>query len=166
MTSPLMPLKIALFDAGLVGASGSAAGLSRLLAESGIAAHVMAFDAVTPDIDASGFDSVFLRGLQSPASADLSRQAADDSIRTALRLSETPFHVVYGSDAQSLEQMMRAIENLGTVPPITAAPSIQKPRSLNGAAPWVWLCDKCSDPQCEHRLLTDLLEQRQTRISA
>ena len=26
--------------------------------------------------------------------------------------------------------------------------------------PWVWSCEKCSDPQCEHRLLTALLAQR------
>ena len=165
MTSPLTPLRIALFDAGLIGASGSAASLNWLLAESGIAARVMAFNAVTPDIDVSGFDSVFLRGLQSPANGDLLRQTADESIRAALQLSETPFHVVYGSDEEALTQVMRAIENLGTVPPITATPAIQNTRSLDGTAPWVWLCDKCSDPQCEHRLLTDLLEQRQTRIS-
>ena len=160
------PQKVAIFDACPDGASRLARRLSQSLAESGISTRVMAFDFVALNLDTSGFDAIFLRGLQSRATADLSRQAADDSIRTALRLSETPFQVVYGSDVQSLEQVMRAIENIGTVPPVTAAPSIQKNRSLNGAFPWVWLCDKCSDPQCEHRLLTDLLEQRQTRISA
>ena len=160
------PRRIALFDACPDGASRIARRLSQSLAESGISTRVAAFDSLAPNLDASGFDAIFLRGLQSPASADLLRRAADESIRAALQLSETPFQVVYGSDAQSLEQVMRAIENLGTAPPITAALSIQKTRSLDGAAPWVWLCEKCSDPQCEHRLLTDLLEQRQTRISA
>jgi hypothetical protein len=165
VTSPLTPLRIALFDAGLVGASGSAASLKQSLTDSGIAAHVVAFHAVTSDIDFSGFDSVFLRGLQSPASADLLLQAADESIRAALRLSGTPYQVIYGSDDESLGQLIRTLENLDTAPPITAVQSNQKTHSTDVTVPWIWLCDKCSDPQCEHRLLTDLLEQRQTRIS-
>jgi hypothetical protein len=31
--------------------------------------------------------------------------------------------------------------------------------------PWVWMCEKCSDPQCEHRLLTALLAQRDSAAS-
>jgi hypothetical protein len=27
-------------------------------------------------------------------------------------------------------------------------------------APWKWVCDKCSDAQCEHRTFTALLEAK------
>jgi hypothetical protein len=162
---PLTSLAIALFDACSGGASRLAESLSRTLAESGIDARVMAFDAVTPNLRTAEVSAVFLRGLGSSARAGLSLQAADDSLRAALSSAGAAYQVLYGSDAESMAQVLGAIQNPGTARSATAIQSKQEPRSSLGPAPWVWLCDKCSDPQCEHRLLTALLEQRQTGIS-
>jgi hypothetical protein len=159
----LTPLKIALFDACFGGASRLAHTLDRSLANSGRGALVVAFDAVAPDLMTSDFEAIFLRGLQSSGSAYFSRQAADESIRAALRQAGAPYQVLYGSDDEALAQVMRAIEKLDPARSTTAVQAKQKVRSMESAAPWVWLCDKCSDPQYEHHLLTALLEQRQTR---
>jgi hypothetical protein len=160
--SPLIPLKIALFDACVDGASRLARSLDRSLARSGSSALVRAFDAAAPALDLARFDAIFLRGLQGPGKADSSWQAADESIRAALHQADTAYQVLYGNDEESLGQVMRTIEKRGTAPPITAVQSKQNTRGIEGAAPWIWHSDKCSDPQCEHRLLTALLEQRQT----
>jgi hypothetical protein len=171
---PVTSLTIALFDARYAGhacESGRVGRLKRSLNDLGIDANVMTFDSVATDLDVSGFDAFFLRGVQSSDTPDLSLQAADDALRAALHKAEIGYQVIYGSDEELLQQMtqliqvMRAIGNPVTARPIAAAVSNQKPASTDRTAPWVWLCDKCSDPQCEHRLLTDLLEQRQTRLT-
>jgi hypothetical protein len=165
MTAPLTSLKIALFDACSDGAGRLANRLNRSLGESGKVASVMTFDSVAPHLDISSFDAVFLRGLQNSPGVDLSWKAADKATRAALCKADAAYQVIYGNDDESLEQLIRAIEKLCTVPPVNTVPAHRKPRNTDDAAAWMWLCDKCSDPQCEHRLLTDLLELRQTRIS-
>lgn len=161
--SPLTPLNIALFDACLQGACRLADSLDRSLAASTRGVRVVALDAVAPSLFTSNFDAIFLRGLQLSGSAEFSRQTADESIRAALHRSETAYQVIYGSDEESLAQLLRAIGNLAQPTGIEAVPDSEKVRSPGGTPPWVWLCDKCSDPQCEHRLLTDLIDQRRRR---
>jgi hypothetical protein len=161
MTAPLTSLTIGLFDARSADTSSRGGRLKRSLSDAGIDVRVMTFDSVAPDLDISGFDAIFLTGLQSSDNADLPSQAADNALRAALCKAEIAYQVIYGSDEESLAQMMSAIENLISAGPTTAVLSNQKPRSNDGTAPWIWVCDKCSDPLCEHRLLSDLLEQRQ-----
>jgi hypothetical protein len=165
MTALLTSLKIGLFDACSAHTSSRGDKLKRSLTDSGIDACVMTFESVAPELDISGFDAIFLSGLQSSDNADLPNQAADNALRSALCKAEIAYQVIYGSDEESLARMLSAIENLVSARP-TVAPSTQKPRSNEGTAPWVWVCDKCSDPLCEHRLLSDLLAQRQKPIFA
>ena len=164
----MTPLKIALFHAGSADATHLVGRLERSLTDAGIDAGLMAFGSVPPDLDISGFDAFFLSGLPSSDPADLALHAADDAMRAALSKAEIAYQVIYGSDEASVKQitqLMHAIENRVKFRPIQAALSDQKKSPHpDGAAPWVWLCDKCSDPQCEHRLLTDLIQQRQTRF--
>jgi hypothetical protein len=165
MTAPLTSLTIALFDASSDGALRPANRLSRSLAELGIDVSVVTFNAVAPDLDISTFDAVFLRGLQNSAGADMSQNADDEAIRAALCKADAAYQVIYGNDDESLEQLVRAIEKICAAPPITTIQPHRKNRSTEGVTPWVWLCDKCSDPVCEHRLLSDLLKQRKTPLS-
>jgi hypothetical protein len=162
----LTPLTIALFDACSDGASRLAESLSRSLAESGIDVNVAAFDAAAPKPDTADVDAVFLRGLGSSGHADLPLRAADDSLRAALSRAGTAYQVVYGSDEESLAQLMRAIENVGTARSTTVVQPKRKADGIEGARPWMWQCDKCSDPQCEQRLLTALLQQREAGLAS
>jgi hypothetical protein len=158
------PLTIALYDASSAGASPLSKALIRLLAESGIDAKVAVFDSVATGLNTAKADAVFLRGLGSFGNASPSLRAADDVLRAAFSKAGTAHQVIYGSDEESLAQLMRAIENVGTARSTTVVQPKRKTDGIEGTRPWMWHCDKCSDPQCEHRLLTDLLKQRQTRL--
>lgn len=125
----------------------------------------------------SGFDLVLLAGLEAPFLApfpmpykagpdvppDLDLEAADRSIRTALALADVSYRVLYGTADERLALALQAVESLQ--PPAASQPRpAARPSGLK-SQPWVWMCDKCSDPQCEHRLLTALLAQRDSAAS-
>jgi hypothetical protein len=154
-------LKIAFIDASFASASNTAARLQQSLTESGIDALVMPFDGVAPEVAIARFDAVFLRGLQQSAATDLSSRAADQALRVALGKAGAAYQVIYGNDDESLEQLMLAALKLCAPPPLNTAQGHRENRNT----PWVWLCDKCSDSQCEHRLLSDLLAKRQPQLS-
>ena len=87
-------------------------------------------------------------------------QAAELSIRQALAPSGQDYQVLYGTPAECLAQALAMIDcrTGGTPVRQTSAPASSSPGQKRA---WVWNCDKCSDPQCEHRLLTGLLATRQ-----
>ncbi len=96
-----------------------------------------------------------LDGLQSPAV-----NALDQSIRLELELAGTAYEVLYGTPQDRLAQALQVAEkrlNKSSTAPIP--PQVQAELARK---PWVWICDKCSDPQCEHQLLTQLLARRAT----
>jgi hypothetical protein len=89
----------------------------------------------------------------------------DQSIRLALANSGQPYHVLYGSAQERLEQALAIIiaaARPGDSSPAAAIPAAGFERSSR----WTWACEKCSDPQCEHRLLSDLLESRRLTTAA
>ena len=96
-----------------------------------------------------------LDGLQSPAG-----NASDQAIRLELELAGTAYEVLYGTPRDRLEQALQVVEkklnksSTASIPPQVQAELARKP--------WVWICDKCSDPQCEHQLLTQLLARGAT----
>jgi hypothetical protein len=96
-----------------------------------------------------------LQNPSQPAADQPTQEAADTAIRAALIDAQIAFQVLYGSSDERLAQAREAIESLL---PAQTRPQPQRP--LETKKTWVWLCDKCSDPQCEHRLLTDLLASR------
>ncbi|MDP1566725.1 MAG: hypothetical protein Q8L91_10770 [Polaromonas sp.] len=89
-----------------------------------------------------------------PASAAL-QQAADRTLRDTLAQSGIPYQVVYGQGEQRLHSALSALQGTGV------AAGEQDSRTH-----WVWACDNCSDPQCERRLLSDLLATRARGPSA
>ena len=102
-----------------------------------------------------GFDHHLLLALDIPAPlaagtahSAAQRQQMDALLRRTLVQTRLPFQVIYGLGEQRLAQALVALG---------------KTASENGPGrkPWVWICDKCSDPVCEHRLLSDLLASRQ-----
>jgi hypothetical protein len=97
---------------------------------------------------------VLLMGLDLPAPGpDAVREAADQALRLTLAQAGMAFQVVYGHGAQRLQNALRALQ-AGL--PQQLAPDRPAKRIGN----WVWTCDNCSDPQCERRLLSDLLAAR------
>jgi hypothetical protein len=90
-------------------------------------------------------DLVLLLGLELHGSPQL--RHADQTLRTALNQSAIPYAPVHGNAAARLDSALQAIHYaLGT------------PRATPRASPWKWACEKCSDPDCEHRLFSDLLK--------
>ncbi len=95
------------------------------------------------------YDITLLTGLDLPWVADglqrdgpHVREPVDALVRAALQRAGVPYRLVYGSGRERLANAVAAI-GAGDRP---AAPS----------RPWTWSCEKCSDPDCEHRLFTGL----------
>ena len=102
------------------------------------------------------YDATLVTGLDLPWVADglqrdgpHVREPVDALVREALARANVPYRVVYGSGEERLRNALAAIDAL--------AGNADHPQS--DAAPWVWTCDKCSDPECEHRLFTGLLRR-------
>lgn len=72
----------------------------------------------------------------------------------------TNFQVLYGTPGERLTQAMNLIK-ARVSQPIKSA-SLPNSDASDRRKPWLWSCDKCSDPQCEHKLLTALLAKRAT----
>jgi nicotinamide riboside kinase len=92
-----------------------------------------------------GYDVTLLTGLDLPWVADglqrdgpHVREPVDALVRAMLAKAQVPYRVVYGSGEERLRNALAAID------------ASLAPRSPQ--RDWVWLCDKCSDPDCEHRL--------------
>ena len=107
------------------------------------------------------FDHTLLLGLDlmqpvlalQPQSA-VERSRMDMLLRRSLTQAEVPFQVIYGSGNERLRQALTALKS-------PEAPLETPPRETSHPLkPWVWACDKCSDPSCEHKLLSDLLLNR------
>lgn len=102
-----------------------------------------------------GYDVTLLTGLDLPWVADglqrdgpHVREPVDALIREALAKAGVPYRVVYGLGGERLRNALAAIA--------ASAPG-------NGAReerPWTWSCDKCSDPECEHRLFTSIVGRK------
>lgn len=106
------------------------------------------------------YDATLVTGLDLPWVADgLHRDAAhpreevDALVRSQLQQAGVAYQVVYGEGAQRLQGALAALRPTGLVPGDPA------PREDAGK-PWVWNCDKCSDPACEHRLFSRLTKTR------
>jgi nicotinamide riboside kinase len=92
-----------------------------------------------------GYDVTLVTGLDIPWVADgLQRDGPhvrapiDAQVRELLGNAGIAYRVVYGTGAERLRHALAAID------------ASLAPRSP--ARMWAWQCDKCSDPDCEHRL--------------
>ena len=105
--------------------------------------------------------TTLLMGLDLPALDAWAavQQAADHALRDALALSGVNYQVVYGLGEQRLRSALSALQ--------ARWPDASKAAERDSSrARWVWACDKCSDPQCERRLLSDLLAARTLGLPA
>ena len=101
-----------------------------------------------------GYDLTLLTGLDIPWVADglqrdgpHVREPVDALVREALAKAGVSYRVVYGSGEDRVRNALAPVlELLGERPAITG----------DDATRWKWVCDKCSDPECEHRLFRRL----------
>lgn len=104
-----------------------------------------------------GYDATLVAGLDLPWTPDgLQRDAAqprepvDALVRTLLQRAGVPFQIVYGSGPQRLASALAAVA--GILPP----EAVDRGQRERETGPWIWSCEKCSDPECEHRLFSRL----------
>lgn len=97
------------------------------------------------------YDLTLVTGLDLPWVDDglhrdpASRERVDQLVRSLLARAAVPYRVVYGSGADRLRNALAAFPE-----PFGLRPGEPSRRA------WTWQCDKCSDPDCEHRLFTSL----------
>ena len=115
------------------------------------------------------YDATLVTGLDLPWVADgLHRDAAqprepvDALVRELLQRAGVAFQVVYGTGAQRLASALQALASTRVLPTPSAA---QEDAPTRDGQPWVWVCDKCSDPACEHRLFRRLRDEAPTASS-
>jgi nicotinamide riboside kinase len=118
------------------------------------------------------FDRTLLTGLDMPWEADgIQRDGAhvrapvDTLLRKRLQDAAIAFAVIYGLDARRLQAAIKALLTMKMIAPCAIdTPAIAlkgfQNTSENTSKQWVWTCDKCSDPDCEHQLFTRLTMQR------
>jgi nicotinamide riboside kinase len=109
------------------------------------------------------YDATLVTGLDLPWVPDgLQRDAAqarepvDALVRSLLQRAGLAFQVVYGQGSQRLRSALQALRSTGVLP----AEAVEEGASGSAQRAWVWVCDKCSDPACEHRLFKRLREGR------
>jgi nicotinamide riboside kinase len=98
------------------------------------------------------YDVTLVTGLDIPWVADgLQRDGphvqgpVDAQVRALLDKHAISYRVVYGTGDERMRNALAAID--ASLAPRTAVRD------------WVWQCDKCSDPDCEHRLFARLSDR-------
>ncbi|KLN55746.1 AAA family ATPase [Variovorax paradoxus] len=89
---------------------------------------------------------------------DHARQPTDALVRAALSGAGLSFAVVHGTGSERLSNAWNAINSVAGDEGRARA----RGRLESKPASWSWPCEKCSDPECEHRLFSDLLGRRDT----
>jgi nicotinamide riboside kinase len=80
---------------------------------------------------------------------DHARAPVDALLRNALNQAQITYSTVYGLGQQRLENAINSIATRAVNTWTTSQNSTKK---------WVWVCDKCSDADCEHQLFTQLAQ--------
>ncbi len=130
----------------VVGADGAAcADLARSLSRH--RPHAAAL-AATPPL-ASPFDLTLLCAQDCPGPAEI-------TLRTALAQAGVAFQVLYGPPQAQLRSALEAIDLIAASAfPASAGASFHSENSRRQRLR-AWGCEKCGDPECEHRLFTAL----------
>ena len=149
------PQQIALF-----GAPGTDVALFALRLREALTQHPE-FEISTPARPEPGPSRVLLLALNTLASPPERRAAqieADNALRAQLQALALPCTVVHGQGEAALSNALLAL-GLPALDAQTQTGREQAQFDLNrGRTPWS--CEKCSDPECEHRLFTGLLAGR------
>ena len=107
------------------------------------------------------YDLTLLTGLDLPWVADgLQRDGAhvrepvDQLVRAALDGSGIGYRIIYGSGSARLDNALFAINSEASCVGVLGAQTRFRSENVTSRP---WACEKCSDPDCEHRLFSGLL---------
>lgn len=107
------------------------------------------------------FDATLLMGLDLPWVPDgiqrdgaHMREPVDTALRDALARGGIQFQVVYGTGESRLLNALRCLNSHVEDTASEDSSLKSQPQRLRN-----WVCERCSDPVCEHRLFKDLLNQ-------
>jgi nicotinamide riboside kinase len=142
------PLRIAVLGAAGSGKTQLTQQLRAELATSAVLMEAPETDALLEALTRH-FDFALLMGLDliSLPQAAVQRNA-DEALRAALSQHALPFATVYGTGAARMAHALQAVR-------FHQSDTAGLPQP---ASRWRWPCEKCSDPACEHRLFTALLQ--------
>ena len=90
---------------------------------------------------------------QFTAAQALATLQAHQALRQTLLAQQQPFAVLRGTLKQQIDQALAALARRHATLMPAGAQTLGRPG-------WQSMCEKCDDPQCEHRLLSQLLENR------
>ena len=82
------------------------------------------------------------------------REPVDSLVRAALDGAGISYRIVYGSGTARLDNALFAINSAATCGGIKNAQAIFRSENVTSRP---WACEKCSDPDCEHKLFSGLL---------
>ena len=82
------------------------------------------------------------------------REPVDALVRAALDGAGISYRIVYGSGTARLDNALFAITSAATCGGIKNAQAIFRSENVTSRP---WACEKCSDPDCEHKLFSGLL---------
>jgi nicotinamide riboside kinase len=109
------------------------------------------------------YDLTLVTGLDLPWVADglqrdgpHVREPVDALIRAALARGGINYQVVYGAGHLRLANALACIDSFGKAPAPKRTQASAKARMTETGVEH-WACERCSDPDCEHRLFTSLL---------
>lgn len=99
------------------------------------------------------YDLTLLTGLDLPgdAASPESNEVFDAALRLMLDGAGIAYQVIYGRGAQRTLNALKLVRR-----PDEPADRVMAPEP-SSSGKWVWSCETCSDPVCEHRLFTDKL---------
>lgn len=107
--------------------------------------------------------TALLMGLDLPCAAGdrPAQEAADAHLRAALSAAGVGYRVVYGQGDQRTANALNAIKNIAASAYRSSAgghfDSKNDEQTERSARLRAWNCEKCSDPECEHRLFSALM---------
>ena len=100
------------------------------------------------------YDLSLLTGLDLPRSNTARHRHIDARLREILQTHGLRYSVVYGAGEQRLACALAAIDQCNKAG--SHVPAEAQPR-------WQWVCDTCSDAQCEHQMFSALLSQERAK---
>ncbi|MDH4415983.1 MAG: hypothetical protein QE485_02045 [Acidovorax sp.] len=106
-----------------------------------------------------------LMGLDLPCPPEdrAAQEAFDAQLRVALQDAGVAYRVIYGQGDKRVANALNAIKSIAiNTYPTGGERVFNVENGIRAQRLRAWNCEKCSDPVCEHRLFTSLVEKRQT----
>lgn len=117
-----------------------------------------------PTLPAATLTLLMGMDLPCPAEDRATQEAFDAQLRLALQVAGVTYRVIYGQGDTRVANALNAIKLIATnTYPKGGNEVFDVENGMRTQRLRAWNCEKCSDPVCEHRLFTSLVDQRQAR---